>query len=447
MARKAKPDPEAQRRNLSAARWAKANPEAVESEALRAERIAAWAALPLTRALAAELAGVALSRIGDPAASRGLLGLWGERSDTGFEAIRPAPPETEPDRPKAIRAAILRALSRVAVNPDGLSALAQAVEAARSVEPNRRLDPILPRIVETVNPAREAGKRLFGLVPPGEPEPKPGILPMFEAEPEALIRRVPLLALSDSAGRPTMGQGRGAPLDLRLPVEGMLAVDPADRWRESVRLAFTVRDLRDGLFPRGWTARRRTGKRPGDWQRVRDALFRARDFRIPLPSGGFWYAFALRREPGPAARLDDPVLVDIALPPESGPGPVIDRPALRLLGLDSGPRYRAFLAVEAANWIPGRTRVPTPKGQHPYGWSGRRTRYPVFRREDRRELAFGLADRKNRTRAQVDCAFADLPGCVVIGRREVDPRTGAVGWRIVPAAAAEAIRRRERRAR
>ena len=52
---------------------------------------------------------------------------------------------------------------------------------------------------------------------------------------------------------------------------------------------------------------------------------------------------------------------------------------------------------------------------------------------------FGADDTKNRTRAEIDAAWRDLPGLVVVGEREVDPRTGEVGWLVLPADAARAI--------
>ena len=327
--------------------------------------------------------------------------------------------------------------------PDGRSVLARLAEVARPVDPERRPDPILtvPRGGGYAAPERERG-RLFGGLAPAKPEPDILRLQFFEEEPKALIRRVPLLALTDASGTPVMAQGRGAPLDLRLAVEAFLSVPRDAQGRNSVRLALTVRELRDALFPRGWTRRATQSVRPDDWTRCRDALLRARDRMIPMPDGGVWFPLALRRLPSPTDGLDGEVLLDVAIPPGAGTGPAIDRPVLRLLGVDSGPRYRAFLAVEAANWIPGMTRVPTPKGAHSHGWSGDPARYPVFTQDDRRTLAFGLQDSRNRTRADVDGAFERLPGVEIIERRAFDPRTGARGWRIVPQAAAEAIRRR-----
>ena len=61
----------------------------------------------------------------------------------------------------------------------------------------------------------------------------------------------------------------------------------------------------------------------------------------------------------------------------------------------------------------------------------------MLTRADRRRLAFGEKDQKNRTRTQVDSAWRDLPGMVVISEDALDLKTGERGWRIVPAEAVE----------
>ena len=76
-----------------------------------------------------------------------------------------------------------------------------------------------------------------------------------------------------------IAQGRGAPLSARLFVRAGPSVKPADRKLQSVRMAFTVREPRDGLFPHGW----RIGR---DWPRLKAVLTGARDYTIRLPDGG-----------------------------------------------------------------------------------------------------------------------------------------------------------------
>ena len=68
----------------------------------------------------------------------------------------------------------------------------------------------------------------------------------------------------------------------------------------------------------------------------------------------------LRSLPGERPALSDPVVFDVRLPPGAGPGPAVDRPALREAGRISSPAFRIGVAVPSATWIPGRTRRPVP---------------------------------------------------------------------------------------
>ena len=66
----------------------------------------------------------------------------------------------------------------------------------------------------------------------------------------------------------------------------------------------------------------------------------------------------LRSLPGERPARSDPVVFDVRLPPGAGPGPAVDRPALREAGRVSSPAFRIGVAVPSATWIPGRTRRP-----------------------------------------------------------------------------------------
>ena len=48
-------------------------------------------------------------------------------------------------------------------------------------------------------------------------------------------------------------------------------------------------------------------------------------------------------------------------------------------------------------------------------------------------------DVKHRTRTEIDAAFRDLPGLVVVSESEDRAQTGEVGWLVLPEAAASAI--------
>ena len=199
------------------------------------------------------------------------------------------------------------------------------------------------------------------------------------------------------------------------------------------RLVATVRELRDFLFPNGWERRR-------DWPRVREALFRARDYVIPDGTGN-WLPFALRREPGENAGLDDFVRIDVELPPGSAHGPIIDRRDLAQLGVRSAPKFRAYNRCSQRGVAP-RCHPPTsPRNPRFHLWSSATADYPILTREDRRRLAFGAKDKRDRTRANQDAPWEDLPGVEILTRK-ASTADGRRGWLVVPDEAAEALRKR-----
>ena len=164
------------------------------------------------------------------------------------------------------------------------------LERPRAVEPERRRDRrILPRIeVSESRPERTAGM-LFGGLHEGRRIEAPE-LPLFpEVSP---AKRVPILDLVDMAGVPVMSRGRGAPLPMRLFVRALASVRPAHRNLATVRLALTLRELRDGLFPHGW----RIGQH---WPVLRDALLHAGTTRSTTAAadGGRWRCAPCRTVP------------------------------------------------------------------------------------------------------------------------------------------------------
>ena len=103
--------------------------------------------------------------------------------------------------------------------------------------------------------------------------------------------------------------------------------------------------------------------------------------------------------------LDRQVIFDVELPDGAAHGPVIDRLELARLRLVSGPKFRAYVAAHSVAWRPGVTRRRHPRNQSStYGAPTQRT-YPVLTAADRRRLAFGSQDKKNRTRANQDAAW------------------------------------------
>ena len=326
--------------------------------------------------------------------------------------------------------AICLALARLPTpDRDGLALLTLLVEAIPvAVEPETRKDRrILPRIVFAESrPARKAGMMVAGLHD-GRHTQVPE-LPLF---PEvATGKQVPILDLVDAAGLPVMVRGRGAPLSMRLFVRALVSVRPKDREFPTVRLSLTVRELRDGLWPNGW----HIGQH---WPALRHALLHARDYAIH-DGRERWWPLALRSMPDNPG-LDELIVLDVAFPPGSHSGPAIDLPEMDQLSIVSAKRWRAYIAAHSLAWRPGRTRVPAPRFGGRFVWTRNRAVYPILTLDDRRRLAFGAGDRKHRTRTEIDGAFRDLPGLVLVSERAHNDRTGEVGWMILPAAAASAL--------
>ena len=326
------------------------------------------------------------------------------------------------------------ALQKAAQREECLEAPLEAGKDAQEppeVRPQRRNDSILPVVTVREAPEREAGRLAFG----GIIEDRKSLPAQLPLLPAPAGPRVPILELSDWRGVPTMARGRGAPLDLRLAVAACILIPHAARAARG-RLVVSVRELRDFLFPNGW-------ERWRDWPRIRDALYRARDYVLPDGRGN-WLPFALRREPGEDAALDDLVLIDVELPPGSAHGPVIDRRELARLGVRSAPKYRAYIAAHSIQWQPGWTRVPHSRNRRFRVWSGDPDKYTILTAEDRRRLAYGPTDKGHRTQrgpGGVDSPWESLPGTVILTRKATT-QDGRRGWMIVPKAAADAIERK-----
>ena len=313
-------------------------------------------------------------------------------------------------------------------DPEARHPLARLVAAwlnrPREVELERRRDQrILPRIVAGGDPPEREAGMLFGGLHEGRRVEAPE-LPLWPDV--APAKRVPILDLVDAAGVPVMARGPGAPLEMRLFVRALASVRPKHRDLMAVRIAPTLRELRDGLFPTRWERRR-------DWPRLRDALLHARDYAVH-DGRGRWFPVALRSMPDDPA-LDDVIVLDIAYPPGSHSGPPVALPEMDRLSVESAPRWRAYIAAHSVAWQPGNTRVKHPRSGR-FVWTRDLAAYPVLTLDDRRRFAFGAGDSKHRTRAEIDAAFRRLPGLVVVSEAASNDRTGEVGWIVIPKAAA-----------
>lgn len=299
------------------------------------------------------------------------------------------------------------------------------------VEPERRKD---KRILPVVRITESRLERVRGMLFAGLHEGRHIEAPELPLFPDvAPAKRVPLLDLVDAAGLPVMARGRGAPLPLRLFVRTLASVRLEHRGVPTVRLTLTLRELRDGLFPGG------SYRSVKDWPKLRHALMTARDYAIH-DGRGRWWPLALRSMPDDPG-LDDLIVLDVAFPPESHSGPVVNLRAMDSLSVDSAARWRAYIAAHSLAWRPGSTRVPAPRAKGRYLWTRDRSAYPVLTLQDRHRLAFGAGDKKHRTQLEIDVAWRDLPGLVVVNESEARDRTGEVGWLVLPEDAAGAVRR------
>ena len=213
-------------------------------------------------------------------------------------------------------------------------------------------------------------------------------------------------------------------------------IRPEDRHLETVRIAVTVGELLDGLWPprrdKHGMIDRHTRR---NWPKLLDALYRARDWTVPDAIGGRWFPMALRRLPPSATdgmpTLDDLVVIDLAPVPGAVSGASVDLPWLDRMGVVSGPKWRAYIAGRSLIWAPGSTRRPVPKTDGSrYGWSRNPEDYPVLTLDDLRRLAFGDHDAKHRTRASLLEPWQNLPDLTMA--EATDARTGVCGWRLLP---------------
>ena len=332
-------------------------------------------------------------------------------------------------------------LSRFVVRADGLSALALLHAELPRKANTRRLDPILPRItINAPNLARQRGELI--VAPEGRAGLRTAQMPLFHDATHDDIQ-VPLLDLADLAtGERAVSAGRGAAHELRLLFEGVTGIGVAARSDRGELITWTVGELLEAFY-RGGGTMRRSGDRPGDWELIRRACQWISGAAIPwrVPSGNVqpWAIMTLRSLPGERPALSDPVVFDVRLPPGAGPGPAVDRPALREAGRVSSPAFRIGVAVPSATWILGRTRRPMPGVGGV--WIGDAERYPVFSANDRRRIAFG--PESTHRPGGIDDAWhksADAADVVILDTEAVD-RDGKRGWIVVPAEAAKAIRK------
>ena len=106
----------------------------------------------------------------------------------------------------------------------------------------------------------------------------------------------------------------------------------------SVKLETTLRDIRDWLYPNGWT---RTRQLP----LIREALYDVHNKRITYERRD-WSVVQVLALPNSTTKLDDPLPFSVRLPDGvSGNGPMIDVETMRLYGTESAPKFRAWIRL------------------------------------------------------------------------------------------------------
>lgn len=313
--------------------------------------------------------------------------------------------------------------STVEVDGEPLSVLAAAREALGADQRTKGVFPATPQ-VRVVEPPEDTA-RLPKLVAESSPEEQQMVLPTLRAAKRRNedVGPAPWLQVFDRLGGRSMEPGRGAPLALRLWVEGLAAAPPAARFGRSVHVPLTVRDLRDALWPEGW---QRTRQLP----RLREAMraINALGF-FGVPGGEIEWAPVLWRSlPDRGSTLDTTVLLLVHLPRVRGAGigARFNRDVLRLLGLRSAPMYRLYLAL-VAEWDRKLQRGIEP---HKAEGDSEPRPLPGFSPAERRRLIFG-ADKTAGVRATIrsrqrdaDRAFEALArqGVIDLDRDSDDPR-------------------------
>ena len=191
----------------------------------------------------------------------------------------------------------------------------------------------LPRVLShgRLGPVAQENASLPGLAPP----------------PSALVPVLPL-SLYNLAGGLRGDRGRGAPVAQRLFFEVLLSVRRLDRIPgRTATLSVPLRELIAWIWPNGWQRNR-------DLPKLQRALLELDGLRVGYERR-LWRLVGVTALPEARTALDDMIMFRVEHLPGSDHGPLINRVALRHLGLVSAPAWRAFLRL-AYMWDKAKAR-------------------------------------------------------------------------------------------
>ena len=226
------------------------------------------------------------------------------------------------------------------------------------VNPDTREDALMPHGLFPVVPA--GGWRVTDMehdalpLDPGpiaDPDPQ---LILFGEDDDALSTP-PLLMLANAAGFSALRQGRGARLDKRILLFGLLKMPreqrcSGGRWEVRERGECIVREL--------WAPSPETGSssfRPGKHGRALEDGFSAVSLaKVRRPDGAWWRPGVTRQSPNPY-NLDTEYIMEFRLPDDCDRGALVHRPSLIAAGMLSDPALDMCLSL-AYRWDEAKAR-------------------------------------------------------------------------------------------
>ena len=220
---------------------------------------------------------------------------------------------------------------------------------SRRAQPDRKRLGLLPVSMRDAQQAEPFGKLpqdLDRVTPLGRlpNDQAQGVLPGLEAPTRSVIPPLCIGVYTVNGG--VLKASQGAPIAERLLFEVLMAIRRPDRLRTR-RPDILLREVVGWIWPNGW-------QRGRDLPRLQRGLWELDNMRVHLHRA-LWRLVAVDRLPALDASLDDVVAFNVKHLPDSDRGPLVHRPNLRQLGLESAPGWRSLLRL-AYIWDEIKTR-------------------------------------------------------------------------------------------